>query len=72
MLDYDKLQGAIKDLGKISDNELFLRGLLKAYDLPDASYVRATQNSSINSGLYISNKLYFLSSSARYAFVDKA
>lgn len=70
MLDFNLLEQRIKELGSISDNDQFLRNFVVAFDFPAASYDRAKSSGNANTGIYISDKLFILSSTASTPYAD--
>jgi hypothetical protein len=67
-IDYDKVQAAVKALGTITDNDVFLEGFLSSFNFPAATYIRLKTNvkNSINKGLRIQGNggVYFLATTA--------
>ena len=67
-INYDKIQAAVKALGDVADNDLFLEGFLSAFNFPKATYnrLKVGMKSGTNSGIRIPGNggLYFLPSAA--------
>ena len=68
ILDYDKVQNAVKALGAITNNDAFLEGFLSAFNFPKATYTRlkAGTKGGVNEGVHIQGNggVFFLASTA--------